>query len=483
MEINKKNRTELKSFFLANKIPTQKNFEDLVEAELNQADDGIAKVQGSPISLEAEGAPEGSQEVLHLYADFADDNPDWGVSLNPRTDSNDPQTNQPGLNIKNKNGESRLFIRSAGGEIGLGTIEPSAKLTIQADGDASLLAVTSGTTGDAQIFEVAQEQNDAQVSVRSGQGDLVSRISGSKDKDSFFLSKVGVGTDQPDTLLHLEGPGAELLISNTGPSQAPKLRFQHLSGKSWMVKSKGTSLDFIPSGNDNNKVVFTESGGLQIHGTGRTSQPNGTMHISDGVILFGGNNSSGRNVNSAQISAGMHKSNSLNIVGMTSGTSNSNRMVDIWAEGGLTVRGHVKTPSTYVVAFSVALSVNTSGNRNPLVFGQTNYNIGNHWKSNRHFIAPVRGMYLFSMTMRNNTGDDVAWNLRLNDTGFVNGGGTSSAETTERSYVRSRLDNHTASRTVITLLNEGDKVHVTQGGGGNDNYASGFEGVLLVALG
>lgn len=482
MEINKKNRKELKSYFLANNIPTQKNFEDLVEAQLNQAEDGIAKVEGSPISLEAEGDPGGSQDVLHLYADFADPNPAWGFNLNPRVDSNAPESNQPGLNIKDATGASRLFIRSAGGEIGLGTIEPSAKLTIQATEDASLLSVTSGNAGNTRIFEVSQEQNDAQVSLRNGEGDLVSRVSGSQTKDSFFLNKVGVGTDQPEALLHIEGPGAELLISNSVRNQPPKVRFQHLNGRSWQMKSRGSALDFIPSDNDNNKLVMTESGGLQIRGSGRTGIPNGAMHISEGVILFGGNNTSGRQHDSAQISAGMHRSNSLNIVGMASGSGHEDRQVDIWAEGGMTVRGHIKIPSTYVVHFAVSLKVHTSGNRNPLVFGHTTRNIGNHWHGNSVFHAPVKGIYLFCMSMRNNSDSDVLWRLRLNLTGFVNGAGTSTTENGERTFVRSRLDNHTASRTVITLLNKGDRVHVEQIGGRNDNYTSGFEGILLTAV-
>ena len=82
--------------------------------------------------------------------------------------------------------------------------------------------------------------------------------------------------------------------------------------------------------------------------------------------------------------------------------------------------------------------------------------------------------------MRNNTDGDVIWLLRRNTTGYVNGSGGS--ETNERTWVRSRLDNHTASRTVVTVLQAGDKVHVQQIGGGIDNHSSGWDGVLLVAM-
>jgi hypothetical protein len=56
--------------------------------------------------------------------------------------------------------------------------------------------------------------------------------------------------------------------------------------------------------------------------------------------MFGGNNVSGREINSAQISAGIHIPNSLNIVGMSSDGSSKTRRMDIWAEDGLRLYGH-----------------------------------------------------------------------------------------------------------------------------------------------
>ncbi len=131
MEINKKNRTELKAFFKTNDIPTEQHFADFVEAGLNQVEDGIARVQGSPVALEVEGEITGTQEVLHLYSDFAEDHPSWSLNLNPRVDPGVPDSNQPGFNIKDATGLSRLFVRSGDGNIGVGTIEPSAPLTIK----------------------------------------------------------------------------------------------------------------------------------------------------------------------------------------------------------------------------------------------------------------------------------------------------------------------------------------------------------------
>jgi hypothetical protein len=551
MEINKKNRTELKAYFLANKIPTQKDFEEFINANLNQAEDGIAKVQGSPIALEAEGDSGGTQEVLNLFSSFADANPSWSINLNPRVDPVVPASNKPGLNFKDAGGASQLFIKSVGGDVGLGTIEPTSRLSIQARDGASLISVVSETTGSANIFEVSQEDNNGVLSIRSGNGTLVSKLSGDSNKPGFFMSKLGVGTDDPKSNLHISGQAAELRISNTTSGLSPRLTLQNDAGSDWEITTSehngswlhihpvgevGKGMDIRKDGKvralgglnfgerathldedgsmyrlggklylsiddeffirdiggvekfgfhtDNGRMAIGgkfASAPMSIKGTGKDDKPDEAMHITSGSILFGGNNA-GKQMNSGKITAGTHVANSLNIVGMSSSAStSSDRKVDIWAEGGMTVRGHVKSPGTYVVAFSVSLSTNQTGVKNPLNFGQVNYNIGNHFTSNKYFIAPVTGMYMFAMCMRNNTSNDVGWRLRLNDSGYVNGASGSSKN--ERTMLVARLDLHMNSRTVITKLNAGDKVHVEQfGSGGNDNYASGFDGMLLQAM-
>ena len=70
--------------------------------------------------------------------------------------------------------------------------------------------------------------------------------------------------------------------------------------------------------------------------TGKESAPNGSMHITNDCILFGGNNN-GKQTDSAQISAGRHATNSLCIVGM--GATAAARKIDMWAEGGLKLHG------------------------------------------------------------------------------------------------------------------------------------------------
>ncbi len=89
--------------------------------------------------------------------------------------------------------------------------------------------------------------------------------------------------------------------------------------------------------------VGSKQTGIQFdvrEGAGDMTNPNGQMKISRQGIMFGGPNKD-REVNSGQISAGLHHANSLNIVGM-SDDKKANRRVDMWAEGGFSVFGPQK---------------------------------------------------------------------------------------------------------------------------------------------
>lgn len=140
MEISKKNRSELKKYFLANMIPLEGHFAALIDAGINQVEDGIAKLPGNPLSLQAEGEPSGTLDVLHLYRNFEDETPRWMLNLNPEMNPNEPGSSSPGLNIKDVNGASRFFLKENDGHLGLGTVSPKAKLDLR-DG-----AIYAGTT-------------------------------------------------------------------------------------------------------------------------------------------------------------------------------------------------------------------------------------------------------------------------------------------------------------------------------------------------
>ncbi|HNC99597.1 MAG TPA: hypothetical protein PKW90_25940, partial [Myxococcota bacterium] len=120
-------RAKLKTYFVANAIPTAGNFAELIEAPLNQADDGIFKTGGDPLSVVA--APEGQRRVLRLYSSYPADNADWLLSLNP-SDPADSTKSKAGLGFADGTGRTRLYIDPTSGSLGLGTVRPDDLLSL-----------------------------------------------------------------------------------------------------------------------------------------------------------------------------------------------------------------------------------------------------------------------------------------------------------------------------------------------------------------
>jgi hypothetical protein len=113
-----------------------------------------------------------------------------------------------------------------------------------------------------------------------------------------------------------------------------KLSFWRYNGDG---KNAGSALDIFDNGtvNVSNNVVLNT--GIQ--------NPNGQLRVSNQGIMFGGPNTD-REVNSGQISAGLHIANSLNIVGMSGDKGHTTRRIDMWAEGGLNVYGPLNLGGT-----------------------------------------------------------------------------------------------------------------------------------------
>ena len=78
MNIETRNRDELRAYFVKNAIPTESNFRELIEAGLNQKDDGIAKLPDKPLSIEASGS---QKEAINFYESFEADSSRRGVIL------------------------------------------------------------------------------------------------------------------------------------------------------------------------------------------------------------------------------------------------------------------------------------------------------------------------------------------------------------------------------------------------------------------
>lgn len=129
MPLDTKPRQVLNEYFVKNAIPTETQFKELIDASINQADDGVFRTgMSEPLSVVA--ANDGKKHALRLYATYPAQQPEWLINLAPANGVS-------GLSISDGAGNSRLFIDKTRGRVGIGTVTPSDALTVQ-NGDVSI---------------------------------------------------------------------------------------------------------------------------------------------------------------------------------------------------------------------------------------------------------------------------------------------------------------------------------------------------------
>lgn len=221
MEINKRDRIELKSYFVNNSIPTESNFADFIDAVLNQKEDGIVKLPGNPLGIEAAGDAVSQKKTINFYEQFTDPDPSWVFSLKPRSDPDKPATAREGFSISDAAGNSRLFIDRATGSVGIGTINPEEVLEVNGRIKSNALTIGTWPADAGYVFfgtnalDQKATQNyglkqgasgaDAGRTFLNSSVDIRFRIN---DADKMTLANdgsVGIGTATPAARLHVAG--------------------------------------------------------------------------------------------------------------------------------------------------------------------------------------------------------------------------------------------------------------------------------------
>ncbi|WP_438010930.1 hypothetical protein WME89_21055 [Sorangium sp. So ce321] len=186
MEINKKSRPELKAYFVKNALPTVGNFSDLIDAGLNQKDDGLAKSADQPVQIEA--ATAGDKPAIHLYESFAtDEKPAWVLSL--RTDG------KKGFGVGDGDGNNRLFIDATTGNVGIGTADPGGyKLNVA--GNVNVTGtLRSPMWNVTQVLKQKRGPLPVLGTFKSGGGRLILLVSGSGMRSSAGMMEMLIKLD------------------------------------------------------------------------------------------------------------------------------------------------------------------------------------------------------------------------------------------------------------------------------------------------
>ncbi|MGI2262242.1 adhesin [Candidatus Cardinium hertigii] len=144
-------REELKKSFEKGSIPTQRDFEDLIDSMFHKQDDKILS-QDYGLSLSPKGS---SAKLITLFNNLNDFKPTWSIEQYPKN------TPSFGFNLVDKEGESRFLVQS-NGHVGIGTTNPSEKLTV--NGNVSMHgrrgAYASGEVpGDGNWYSITPPLN------------------------------------------------------------------------------------------------------------------------------------------------------------------------------------------------------------------------------------------------------------------------------------------------------------------------------------
>jgi len=216
-----KNRNQLKGYFVKNAIPTEGQFADLIEAGVNQRDDGLVKAKGQPLSIEAGGDDTSQKKVLSLFRNASDSEPACVLSLNPFGNPSDASTRVAGLGIGDGAGNTRLYLDPTSGKIGVGTVAPQAALHVA----AGAIMPSAGNTAASGIQFPANPGGGGgdgawiRYYPRVGESTTL-EIGASNDvQDHISLmpsGSLGIGTLKPTHKFHVKAGNAVGLFESTG---------------------------------------------------------------------------------------------------------------------------------------------------------------------------------------------------------------------------------------------------------------------------
>ena len=324
MDIKKSDRTVLKSYFLKNAMPTSGNFADLIDGAINQKEDGLAKLPGEPLSLQADGDGTSQKKAINFYKSFADPKPAWTLCLNPRTDPNNPATAKAGLSFGDADGNSKLFIdQNPAGNVGIGTASPAQRLHV-AGGNGIVNNVFLGNVGHGPDWAAFSHSNSANpagygflhhtsgtyalINKKSGGGWIGLRIDNADRMVISDTGNAGIGTTAPRARLEVAGGAIMPAAGNSaaagiqfpsdpggGGGDAAWLRFYARQGESCTLEL-GVSNDaddhiaLMPSGNVGIGTAapvkkLDVNGDIQM-AAGKTFYSPGRMHIHGEELLY-----------------------------------------------------------------------------------------------------------------------------------------------------------------------------------------------------
>ncbi len=165
-------REQLKKYFRSGMLPTETHFAILIDSMFNKIDDGINKNDEEGLMI----FPAGDEEVLlSFYETLKEKKASW-VLVNGKGETK-------GLILKEKGKENPTIFFQVGGNIGIGTDEPTQKLEV-----AGLIA-SQGRVGTFKKGTIPADGNwhDVLIKLSGCQGFEIVAHAGKKQKGKYSL--------------------------------------------------------------------------------------------------------------------------------------------------------------------------------------------------------------------------------------------------------------------------------------------------------
>ncbi len=119
-----KDRNTLKHYFKKGDIPSEAEFEHLIDSGINKIDDGFSKTRDHGLMISGVG---GSENLISFYEEIQDEDAQWVISIN-KEDTISGEKND--LEIRNPESEIPLLTFNKEGRMGINEPMPKTELDV-----------------------------------------------------------------------------------------------------------------------------------------------------------------------------------------------------------------------------------------------------------------------------------------------------------------------------------------------------------------
>lgn len=157
-----KDRNTLKNYFRKGNLPSEANFENLIDSSVNKIDDGFSKTEDEGLMLSNIGE---SEKIISFYENIEDDFAQWAINLN-KADSPDKGP-RAALNFVVPETGSTVLTLTQDKRVGINKADPAYDLDVKnllaSRGRVGTFCEDSEIPADGKWYRIIQNLNHCQA--------------------------------------------------------------------------------------------------------------------------------------------------------------------------------------------------------------------------------------------------------------------------------------------------------------------------------